>query len=91
METGVTEKLRQDTMRYEPRRAERAVKSMELVDVIPIFSISISGIVVAIFLVFLEQLFASILRRRHQNTVMTNNSNLLRRDSLSSRQQATLI
>jgi hypothetical protein len=65
LETGVMEKLRQDTMIYEPRKVERAVKSMELVDVVPIFSISTSGIVVAIFLVFLELLFAWILQRRH--------------------------
>jgi hypothetical protein len=59
------EKLQQDTMPYERRKPERAFKSMELVDVVPIFSISISGIVVTILLVFLEQLFAWIIRRRH--------------------------
>jgi hypothetical protein len=57
LETGVMEKLRQDSMRYEPRKVERAVKSLELVDVVPILSIATSGIVVAIFLVFLERLF----------------------------------
>lgn len=58
------EKFRQDTMTYEPTKPERAFKSMELVDVIPILSISTSGMVVAIFLVFLERLFAWIFQRR---------------------------
>ncbi|PNF31410.1 hypothetical protein B7P43_G04078 [Cryptotermes secundus] len=65
LETGIMEKLHQDTMIYEPRKSEGAFKSMELVDVVPVFSISTSGIVVAIFLVFLEQLFSWILERRN--------------------------
>jgi lactate dehydrogenase-like 2-hydroxyacid dehydrogenase len=72
LESGVIEKLHQDTMKYEPRKAEIAVKSMELVDVVPIFSISTAGIFVAIFMIFLEQLFAWRLHRKHQNNVMTN-------------------
>jgi hypothetical protein len=65
LETGIMEKLQQDTMAYKPRKPERAFQSMELVDVAPIFSISTSGIVVAILLVFLERLFTWLLRRRH--------------------------
>jgi hypothetical protein len=74
LESGVIDKLHQDTMKYEPRKAEITVQSMELVDVVPIFSISTAGIFVAIFLIFLEHLFAWRLHRKHQNNVPTNQS-----------------
>jgi hypothetical protein len=54
-ETGVMEKLHQDTMGYRPRTDERAVKSVELLDVVPMLSILASGILVAVILVFLER------------------------------------
>jgi hypothetical protein len=56
-------KLHQDTMRYEHRTNETMVKDVELVDVIPIFSILASGILLAICVFFLER----VLVRRHQN------------------------
>jgi len=47
-------KLQQDAMRYEPRTLEVAFKDMKLVDVAPVFSILVLGIVVAVFVVLIE-------------------------------------
>jgi hypothetical protein len=49
------EKLHQDTMRYEPRTLEVSFKSMQLVDVAPVFGILAVGIVVAVIAVLIER------------------------------------
>jgi hypothetical protein len=68
-ETGVIQKLHEDTMRYRPRTEEAALKSVELLDVAPVLNILASGILVAVFLVFLER-HAS---RKRQKNCSNNN------------------
>jgi hypothetical protein len=72
LESGVMEKLRRETMKYEPRKTDIPVKGIELVDILPIFSILAAGISVALLLFFTEQLFAWLHHGKHQNNVQTN-------------------
>jgi hypothetical protein len=54
-EAGLLKKLEQDTMRYEPQTAKAAFKTIQLVDVAPVFSILALGIVMAFFVVLIER------------------------------------
>jgi hypothetical protein len=48
-------KLQQNAMRYEPWTLEVAFKDMQMMDVAPVFSILALGIVVAVFVLFMER------------------------------------